>query len=862
METIVMKQKENFEFAFKRAKPAEPFYSREEVLAASLEYFNGDDLAAEVWMNKYSVKDKEGRYCELTPCDMHLRMAKEFARIEKKYGKNLNGTSSQLSNYGQKRKPLTEEKIFEYFDHFRHIIPQGSVMSVLGNPYVIGSLSNCIVIPEIYDSYGGVLFADQQLVQLMKRRCGVGIDISNLRPSGTPVSNAAGTATGAVSFMERFSNTTREVAQSGRRGALMITMDINHPEAEKFALIKQNLKRVTGANISLKLSDEFMQAVKHNKEYVQKWPINSPNPVIENKVKARELWNTIVTCAHNTAEPGLIFWDRQHHYSTSSVYPQYKNISTNPCSEIAMGNDSCRLIALNMFGCVQEPFSSNASFDFDKWYEICYEGQRLMDDLVDLELEYIERILEKVKNDSEPDYIKEVEVKTWEALYKSGKEGRRTGLGFTAMADTLAALGYKYDSAKALDTIEQIMKTKCEAEFTSSTDMAIERGAFVGFDPEIEKTSGYIQMMEKELPEAYQRMMQFGRRNVSLSTVAPTGSLSILTQTSSGIEPVFKVSYKRRRKINPDDKSARVDFVDALGDKWQEYHVFHPKFKLWMEVTGKTLPEDSSYYNSTAEEIDWSNRVKIQSIVQKYTTHSISSTINLPEKISTEKVGEIYMKAWEMGLKGITVYRAGSRSGVLISTEKKKDAVLSQENHVPKRPKILEADVIRFVNGGEKWIGFLGLLDGRPYEIFTGDEEDFPIPAYVEKGKIKKYKIITRSGKVNKYSFIFIDKNGEEVELERLSDAFNPEYWNYAKMISGVLRHKMPLPYVAELVSDLKLGDDSLNTWKAGVVRMLKHYIASGTKPKDKKCPHCGDEDGIVFEEGCLKCKSCGMSKC
>ena len=600
----------------------------QEVEKLCMEYFNGDNIATDVWIKKYALKDSMGNLYEKTPVEMHHRLAKEFAEVEKRYEVNLNGESKLLSDYGQKRTTLNEEKIFELFDKFKYVIPQGSVMASLGNPFVFASLSNCIVVPEIYDSYGGLMYTDQQLVQLFKRRCGVGVDISNLRPDGSSTSNVAGTSTGAVSFMDRFSNTTREVAQSGRRGALMITIDVNHPDVEKFAVIKNDSKKVTGANISIKLSDEFMYAVKKNSDYVLKFPVNSKNPIIEKTIKARDLWNIIVKSARDNAEPGLIFWDRQHWYSTSSIYPQYKNISTNPCSEIAMGNDSCRLIALNLFGCVINPFTKEASFDYDKLYEITYEAQRLMDDLVDLELKCVENILEKVEKDPEPDYIKDIEKRTWKNLYEVGKNGRRTGLGFTALADTMAALGYKFDSNKSIEIIEEIMKTKCKAEFDSSIDMAIERGVFSGFDKEIEETSGFVQMLKTELPSVYERMMKHGRRNVSISTVAPNGSLSIIAQTSSGVEPVFMLSYKRRRKINPSDKDAKVDFTDNMGDKWQEYDVVHPNLNTWSLVTGKSDYKESPYFGATAEEIDWGKRIKIQSVVQKYITHSISSTIN------------------------------------------------------------------------------------------------------------------------------------------------------------------------------------------------------------------------------------------
>ena len=720
-------------------------YTYNEVFEKCLIYFQGDELAASTWINKYAMKNKEGKYLELTPEDMHIRMAKQFARKENEYKEKtyLNGSLKLLSDYGQERTLLSEDKILNYFRNFKYIIPQGSVMSALGNPFIIASLSNCIVLPEIYDSYGGIFYTDQQMAQLFKRRCGVGVDISTLRPAGSDVSNSAGTTTGAVSFMERFSNTTREVAQNGRRGALMITIDIAHPDIDKFITIKQDLSKITGANISVRLSDEFMNAVKNDTDYMLRFPIDSPAPEYSKTLKARDLWNTIIKCAHNTAEPGLIFWDRQHHYSTSSVYPGFKNVSTNPCSEIAMqGGDSCRLIALNLFNFIDKPFTNEATFDYKKFSETTYEAQRLMDDLVDLELEHIERIISKIKSDPEPDFIKQVENETWKLLYDAGKKGRRTGLGFTALADAMAGLGFKFDSPEALAEVEKIMKTKCEAEFNSSIDMAIERGKFEAFNPEIENISEFIQMMKIEFPDVYNRMMKHGRRNISLSTVAPTGTLSMLAQSSSGIEPVFLLSYKRRKKINPLDKNVRVDFTDASGDSWQEFEVYHHKLKRWMELTGENNSTKSPYNGSTATEIDWLKRIELQSIVQKYTTHSISSTINLPNNVSLEKVGEIYLQAWEQGLKGITVYRDGSRSGVLISSNEEKKQIKTNEiieSVAPKRPEKLEAEIIRFMNHDEKWIAFVGVLNGKPYEIFTGKSEDsFVIPSWVNTGWIIK----------------------------------------------------------------------------------------------------------------------------
>ncbi|KAB2915983.1 MAG: adenosylcobalamin-dependent ribonucleoside-diphosphate reductase [Bacteroidetes bacterium] len=843
-----------------KKKAANTFYTYEEVLASALEYFNGDELAAGTWAGKYALKNSEGRFAELTPDDMHRRLVREFAAAENLYNPVSESDLPLLCDYGQKRQPLTEERIYRLFKQFKYVVPQGSVMAALGNPYSIASLSNCIVLPELHDSYGGVFYADQQLAQLFKRRCGVGLDISPLRPANHPVSNSAGTSTGAVSFMERFSNTTREVAQNGRRGALMITMDIAHPDIEEFITVKQDLSKVTGANISVKVSDEFMKAVENGRNFTLRWPVDAEHPKVTRETDAAKLWEKITDCAHNTAEPGIIYWDRQHLYSTSSVYPGFKNVSTNPCSEIAMqGGDSCRLMAINLFEFVEHPFTPEATFNFKKFYEITYEAQRLMDDLVDLELKAVQKILNKVDADPEPDYIKDVERRTWQLLYDAGKKGRRTGLGFTALADAMAALGLKFDGDAALATVEEIMKTKCRAEFDSSIDMAIERGGFEDFSPEIENQSEFVQMLADEMPYVYKRMMAYGRRNISLSTVAPTGTLSILTQTSSGIEPVFMLSYKRRKRVNPDDKNVKVDFTDAMGDSWQEFTVFHPKLKAWMEASGNTTISQSPYYGCTANDIDWEQRVKLQGIVQKYTTHSISSTINLPAQASRDEVAGIYFNAWKAGLKGITVYREGSRNGVLVAdTAKTKPQIIEQE--APERPKILEAEIVRFNNNNEPWIGFTGLLDNRPYEIFTGKAEDsFVIPAWVHKGWIIKER--DENG-LARYDFRYTDKYGYKVTIEGLSRSFDKEYWNYAKLISGVLRQGMPLKDVVRLIDRLELYDASINTWKNGVARSLKKFIPGGTQAADKTCPECGDPEGLVYEEGCLKCKSCGNTKC
>jgi len=837
-------------------------YTYKDVLEQSLEYFNNDELAATTWINKYCLKDKHGNYLEKSPDEMHLRMAKEFGRVENKYA-STETVSEHLSDYGKNRKPLDETKIYQLFKDFKYVIPQGSVMFGLGNDQVIASLSNCIVVPSVLDSYGGVCHTDEQLAQLFKRRCGVGVDLSELRPKDALVSNAAGSTTGAVSFMNRFSNTTREVAQNGRRGALMLTMDVKHPDIEDFITIKQDLTKITGANISIRLSDEFMQAVVNDTKFTLQWPIESKDPEYTKEIDAKDLWDKIITCAHNTAEPGLIFWDRQHHYSTSSVYPEFKNSSTNPCSEIAMqGGDSCRLIAVNLFGFVEAPFTKNAKFNFKKFYEVVYETQRLMDDLVDLELEAVERILAKINADPEPEAIKRTEKDLWNLLAETGKKGRRTGLGFTALADAIAALGIKFDTDDALVVVNDIMKTKMTAEFDSSIDMAITRGQFEVFNRNIEDTSEFVQMMAKEFPEMYERMMEHGRRNISISTVAPTGSLSMLAQVSSGIEPVFLLSYVRRRKVNTNDENSKVDFVDELGDGFEEFTVYHKKYETWMNTTGKSDVAESPYAGATAPEIDWKKRVEMQALVQKYTTHSISSTINLASDVTVDSVGDIYVDSWQKGLKGITVYRDGSRSGILVSTDQKtkEQTITSTETLTAKRPDRIVAEIVRFHNDSEKWLAVIGLVDGRPYEIFTGQMKDaFNLPQWVEKGWVTKNRNDDGS---SRYDFQYIDSEGYKITIEGLSRSFDKEFWNYAKLISGVLRHGMPIPYVVDLVQNLNLYDDHINTWKNGVARALKRFVPEGTEALDKKCPNCNDPDGLIFEEGCLKCKSCGDSKC
>ncbi|MEN8125763.1 MAG: adenosylcobalamin-dependent ribonucleoside-diphosphate reductase [Bacteroidota bacterium] len=848
-------------------KVQEATFTYDEVLKHSLSYFNNDELAATTWINKYAVKNKEGKYLEKTPDQMHKRMAKEFSRVEAKYAQE-NPPLENLSTYGKKRKSLTEDSIYNLFKDFKYVIPQGSVMFGLGNQEIVASLSNCIVIPPVYDSYGGIFYADQQMAQLFKRRCGVGVDLSELRPKDASVSNAAGSTTGAVSFMHRFSKTTREVAQNGRRGALMLTMDIAHPDIEDFITVKQDLTKVTGANISVRLSDEFMTAVENDEDYTLRWPIDSKIPKYTKTVNAKELWKTIIKSAHNTAEPGLIFWDRQHYYSTSSLYPGFKNSSTNPCSEIAMqGGDSCRLIAVNLYSFVDDPYTKKAKFNYKKFYKIVYETQRLMDDLVDLELEAVDKILTKINADPEPDNIKQAEIETWKLLQETGRKGRRTGLGFTALGDAVAALGVKFDSDEALKIVDDIMRSKLSAEFDSSIDMAIERGQFEVFNRNIEDKSEFVQMMQNEFPDIYSRMMNHGRRNISISTVAPTGSLSMLAQVSSGIEPVFLLSYKRRRKINSENKKANIDFIDDLGDAFEEFTVYHSKIKTWMDITGETDINKSPYAGATATEIDWKKRVEMQSLVQKYTTHSISSTINLASDVSEDLVGDIYMDSWHKGLKGITVYRDGSRSGILVSNENKDEEGETKEINdyhkstvFPKRPKKIDATIVRFHNEKEKWLAVVGLINDRPYEIFTGKMKDaFNLPQWVEKGWVIKNR--SKDG-VARYDFRYVDSDGYKTTIEGLSRSFDKEYWNYAKLISGVLRHGMPMPYVVELINNLNLYDEHINTWKNGVSRALKRFVPEGSEAADKKCPECGDPEGLIYSEGCLKCVSCGHSKC
>lgn len=849
----------------------------------ALDYFSGNELAATVWKGKYALK-KDGEVIEDTPMDTHVRMGMEFARIEAKYG-------------GENQ--IFAHDVIQSFENFGEIIPQGSVMSQLGNKNSIGSLSNCIVIPEVYDSYGGIMFADQQLSQLMKRRCGVGVDISTLRPAGSVVSNAAQSSTGAVSFMHRFSHTTREVAQDGRRGALMISMDIRHPEAEQFATIKEDLTKVTGANISLKLTDEFMQAVERKELFDQRFPINIPSlrrtfPKVElregevwkggNRSQyiirdANKLWNKIVGAAHKSAEPGLIFWDRQHWYSPSSVYPEFENISTNPCSEIAMGNDSCRLIAANMFSCVVNPFKKDAYFDFTKWYEINYKQMRLMDDLVDLEFEHIDRILDKIKNDKEPDHIKTIEIKTWEDLRRTGERGRRTGAGFTALGDTLAGLGLKYDSQEALDFVRDVMINKLLGELDSTMDMAEERGAFPAFDAALEakvaeREDSFFYFLKTEFPEKWERMQRVGRRNISWSTVAPTGSLSLLASlgrgfhgTTSGIEPLFAIYYIRRKKINPNDKEARVDFVDKLGDKWQEFPVFHEGFKMWWVITSQyehnpkegirilenmskedlaKVITESPYAGSTAPEINWKKRVEMQGIIQKYITHSISSTINLPEDVKTEEVSDIYFESWKAGLKGITVYRDGSRSGVLVTSSNSGDSELVYHD-APKRPKSLDAELSPVTVKGQRYNVVVGLFDNKPYEVFAwnGHKSGYD----KAKGKIIKEK-------KGQYSFV---SEEEKIYIENIQEAaLHADEQILTRLVSGMMRHGVNPKFILEQIDKCEL---EIVSFGKALGRVLKKYIPEKELLERYKCSDCGSSN-VRFEEGCAKCSDCGSSKC
>ena len=841
-------------------------YSYDEAYNASLEYFKGDELAARVWVNKYAVKDSFGNIYEKSPEDMHWRIANEVARVEAKYP-----------------NALSSQELFDLLDHFKYIVPQGSPMTGIGNDYQIASLSNCFVIglDGSADSYGAIIRIDEEQVQLMKRRGGVGHDLSHIRPKGSPVKNSALTSTGLVPFMERYSNSTREVAQDGRRGALMLSVSIKHPDSESFIDAKMTEGKVTGANVSVKLDDEFMQAAVEGKPYTQQYPIDSPNPMMSKEIDASALWKKIVHNAWKSAEPGVLFWDTIIRESVPDCYADlgFRTVSTNPCGEIPLcPYDSCRLLAINLYSYVVNPFTPDAYFDFELFKKHVALAQRIMDDIIDLELEKIERILEKIDSDPESMEVKGSERHLWEKIYHKSGLGRRTGVGITAEGDMLAAMGLRYGTEEATEFSEKVHKTIALEAYRSSVNMAKERGAFEIYDAEREKNNPFINRLKEADPELYEEMKKYGRRNIACLTIAPTGTTSLMTQTTSGIEPVFMPVYKRRRKVNPNDANVHVDFVDETGDAFEEYVVFHHKFLTWMKINGydpdkrytqeeiDELVEKSPYYKATSNDVDWLMKVKMQGRIQKWVDHSISVTINLPNNVSEDLVNQLYVEAWRSGCKGCTVYRDGSRAGVLIST-KKKDKKEEEECRckppqvVEVRPKVLEADVVRFQNNKEKWVAFVGLLDGRPYEIFTGlqdDEEGIVLPKSVTSGRI--IKSYDEDG-TKHYDFQFENKRGYKMTIEGLSEKFNKEYWNYAKLISGVLRWRMPIEQVIKLVGSLQLDSENINTWKNGVERALKKYVQDGTEAKGVKCPNCGHET-LVYQEGCLICKTCGSSRC
>ncbi|MCK0188644.1 adenosylcobalamin-dependent ribonucleoside-diphosphate reductase [Arenibacter sp. F20364] len=846
----------------KIAQGPQKTYSQKEAFNASLKYFKGDDLAARVWVNKYALKDSEGNIYELTPNDMHHRIAREVSRIEQKYP-----------------NPLKEEEVFDLIKNFKYIVPQGSPMAGIGNPFQIASLSNCFVIGNEgqSDSYGGIMKIDQEQVQLMKRRGGVGHDLSHIRPKGSPVKNSALTSTGLVPFMERYSNTTREVAQDGRRGALMLSVSINHPDAEDFIDAKMEQGKVTGANVSVRMDDDFMKAVETGQPYTQKFPVQSPNPKVSKTIDAQKLWGKIVHNAWQSAEPGILFWDTIIKESVPDCYSDlgYNTVSTNPCGEIPLcPYDSCRLLAINLFSYVNQPFTDNASFDFKLFKEHIAAAQRIMDDIIDLELEKVDAILEKIKSDPELEETKAVEYNLWSNIKEKAEQGRRTGIGITAEGDMLAALGLRYGSEEANNFAIEVHKTIALEAYRASVHTAKDRGAFQIFDAEREKNNPFITRLKEADEKLYYEMLEYGRRNIALLTIAPTGTTSLMTQTTSGIEPVFLPVYKRRRKVNPNDKDVRIDFVDEVGDSWEEYLVFHHKFKQWMTVKGidteknysqeelQKIVESSPYFKATSNDVDWLSKVRLQGAVQKWVDHSISVTINLPNDVSEELVGKLYLEAWKAGCKGVTVYRDGSRSGVLISNESKKSENEESLTHFPtKRPQILDADVVRLQNNKEKWIAFIGLINDQPYEIFTGmadDEDGILIPRWVNDGVIIKSRNEDGS---SRYDFQYKNKRGYKTTIEGLSHKFNPEYWNYAKLISSTLRHGMPIEKVVDLINSLQLDSESINTWKNGVARALKRYVADGTEAKGQKCDSCNSKN-LIYQEGCLTCKDCGSSKC
>lgn len=851
-------------------------YNYQQAYEASLKYFDGDELAARVWATKYALKDSFGHLYELTPDDMHRRIAREIARIENKYP-----------------NPLTEDRLFELMSHFRYIVPQGSPMAGIGNNFQVGSLSNCFVVglDGEPDSYGGILKIDEEQVQLMKRRGGVGHDLSHIRPKGSPVKNSALTSTGLVPFMVRYSNSTREVAQDGRRGALMLTVSIKHPDAESFIDAKMVEGKVTGANVSVRIDDDFMRAAVEGKPYHQQYPINSDKPLYEQDIDAAKLWNKIVHNAWKSAEPGILFWDTITRESVPDCYADlgFKTISTNPCGEIPLcPYDSCRLIAINLYSYVKNPFTPDAYFDFDLFAEHVACAQRMMDDIIDLEMEKIEKILEKIQSDPETQEVKTTELNLWNKIRTKTLKGRRTGVGTTGEGDMIAAMGLRYGTPEATAFSVSVHKALALAAYGSSVQMAKERGAFEIYDAKREYNNPYIARIREANPDLYDDMVKYGRRNIACLTIAPTGTTSLLTQTTSGIEPVFMPVYKRRRKVNPSDKDVHVDLVDENGDSFEEFIVYHHKLVTWMNINNipvrrdytqeelNAIVERSPYYKATANDVDWVNKVRMQGEVQKWVDHSISVTINLPNDISEEMVGKLYVEAWRSGCKGCTVYRDGSRTGVLVAlsdSDKKKEQekekadgektaarYIAEEEHILKRPVELEADVVRFQNKKEKWIAFIGLIDGRPYEIFTGiadDDEGIFCPKSVTKGKI--IKAVGEDG-IKRYDFQFINKRGFKTTIEGLSEKFNPEFWNYAKLISGVLRYGMPIPQVLKLVSSLELDSQSINTWKMGVERALKRYIHNGEAAAER-CPNCG-QDTLVYQEGCLICTNCGTSRC
>lgn len=845
-------------------------YTYNEAFEASKKYFEGDELAARVWATKYALKDSQGNYFELTPDDMHRRIAREIARIEKKY-----------------KNPMDEQLLFDLMSHFRYLVPQGSPMAGIGNNLQVGSLSNCFVIglKGEPDSYGGIIKIDEEQVQLMKRRGGVGHDLSHLRPKGAEVKNSALTSTGLVPFMERYSNSTREVAQDGRRGALMLTVSVKHPDSEAFVDAKMTEGKITGANVSLKIDDAFMQAAIEGKEYTQQYPINAEKPKYTQNINATTFWNKIIHNAWQSAEPGVLFWDTIIRESLPDCYADlgFKTVSTNPCGEIPLcPYDSCRLLAINLYSYVENPFTPNAKFNFSKFKEHVMYAQRMMDDIIDLEMEKIETIIAKIEADPETDEVKATELNLWKKIKDKTSQGRRTGVGTTAEGDMIAAMGLTYGTEEATKFSVEVHKTLALAAYRSSVMLASERGAFPVFDYKREANNPFMNRLKEADPELYDLMVKYGRRNIACLTIAPTGTTSILTQTTSGIEPVFLPVYKRRRKVNANDKEVRVDFVDESGDAFEEYVVYHPKFITWMNINGIEVKDNytqeqideivakSPYYKATSNDVDWLNKVKMQGAVQKWVDHSISVTINLPNDVSEEMVNKLYVEAWKSGCKGCTVYRDGSRSGVLISlkNEKKKTTENAEPNPADengfvthKRPIELDADVVRFQNNKEKWIAFIGLIDGKPYEIFTGiadDDEGIFCPKSVSKGKI--IKVIDENGQ-KRYDFQFVNKRGFKTTIEGLSEKFNPEFWNYAKLISGVLRYRMPIAQVLKLVGSLELDNQSINTWKVGVERALKKYLPNGEKASGQTCPNCGQES-LVYQEGCLICTNCGTSRC